>query len=271
MVVESYLCTPSSGVTFPKLPMCAIGLLLEGRKVRNLRKPDAAQGGASAEAFVTLPNRCVVLPRGIATHWRPSHGSLNLAGVYISGPGQAALQMLTSGASQPISVRDGVLAAMTRQMLAIAKAQPNNLPPDYEKRLVDAFTAQLQWLATTRDHIPKTRSTHSDFAIGKALHLIETHLEERITIDWLCDSVRVSPALFRRRFREATGVPVHKYVIASRIERARDLIENTSLALSIIAAHCGFSSQSHMTAVFKRITGATPGEQRRETEATEQR
>lgn len=261
MVVESYICAPSTRVSFPKLPMCAIGILLDGRKVRNLRKPDALQG-ANAEDFATLPNRCALLPKGVDTHWHPSPGSVNFAGVYISGPGQEALQTLTSGASQPKSVRDGVLVALTRQMLWIAKAQPKNLPPDYEKRLVEAFTAQLQWLATTHDNSPKNRSTHSDLAISNALHLIENHLEESITIEWLCDSVRVSPALFRRRFREATGMPVHQYIIACRVERARELIEDTNLPMSIIASHCGFSSQSHLTAVFKRVTGSTPGEHR---------
>ncbi len=242
MVVESYLGVPSSSTTFPQLPMCAIGILLDGRKVRSMRKPDAAQG-TSAESFITLPNRCVLVPKGVVSHWRPSPGSVNFAGVYISGPGQEALQLLTSGATQPISVRDGVLAALTRQMLWIAKARPNNLPQDYEKRLVDAFTAQLQWLATAHDTAHTNRSTHSDLAISNALHLIDSHLEEPITIEWLCDSVHVSPALFRRRFREVTGKPVHQYIIASRIERAREMIEDTNLSLSIIAAHCGFSSQ----------------------------
>lgn len=42
------------------------------------------------------------------------------------------------------------------------------------------------------------------------------------------------------------------------------MIEETNLALAAIASYCGFSSQSHMTAVYRRELGITPGGQRRQ-------
>ena len=260
--IEAYLCAPTAIVTFPKLPMCAIGMLVEGRKVRNLRNLENGKNSGD-EALVTLPNRCVLLPQGVATHWRPAVGSVTLAGVYLSGPGQSAIEQMTVGATRPKQIRDSVLVAIIRQLLAIAKEGDQNLPTNYEAHLVNALTAQLQWLATQKQDIDRGRSTTTDHAIGTALRLIEEHLDESITIEWLCNAVRLSPALFRKRFRELTGKPVHQYIIAARVDRARELIEETSLPLAVVAMHSGFSSQSHMTSIFKNVTGATPHEQRR--------
>ena len=73
----------------------------------------------------------------------------------------------------------------------------------------------------------------------------------------------MSPALFRKRFTDTTGMPVHSYVLKERIERACELIDECNLPLAAIAAQCGFSSQSHMTHIFRRELGVTPAERRR--------
>ncbi|MDB5312349.1 MAG: marA [Gemmataceae bacterium] len=72
---------------------------------------------------------------------------------------------------------------------------------------------------------------------------------------------RLSPYHFARQFKAATGLPPHQYVIARRVERAKQILQDgTGLSLAEVAAEAGFSDQSHFSHHFKRIVGVTPGQ-----------
>ena len=73
--------------------------------------------------------------------------------------------------------------------------------------------------------------------------------------------VRLSPNSFGWLFQRATGLPPHQFVIARRVERARQLLQTGSdFSLAEVAAHAGFSDQSQFSHHFKRIVGVTPGQ-----------
>jgi AraC-like DNA-binding protein len=61
-----------------------------------------------------------------------------------------------------------------------------------------------------------------------------------------------------RRFEKVYGVPPHAWLLQRRAERARGLIRGGA-GLAAAAAACGFADQSHMTRVFVRQFGFTPG------------
>ena len=64
---------------------------------------------------------------------------------------------------------------------------------------------------------------------------------------------------FARQFKAATGLPPHQYLIARRVERAKQLLQpDGDLSQAEIAARAGFSDQSQFSHHFKRIVGVTP-------------
>ena len=65
-----------------------------------------------------------------------------------------------------------------------------------------------------------------------------------------------------RRFERAYGLPPHAYLLQTRAEHARELIRE-GCTLAAAAAASGFSDQSHMTRVFVRRFGFSPGAWRR--------
>jgi AraC family transcriptional regulator len=70
---------------------------------------------------------------------------------------------------------------------------------------------------------------------------------------------RLSPYHFARQFKTATGLPPHQYVIARRVERAKQLLRgDDDFSLAQIAVHAGFSDQSAFSNHFKRVVGVTP-------------
>src|SRR5262249_60369278 len=74
----------------------------------------------------------------------------------------------------------------------------------------------------------------------------------------------LSPYHFARRFKESTGLSPHRYIIARRIERAKELLRGEEdLSLGQVAARVGFWDQGHFTRHFKRLVGVTPRRFRR--------
>jgi AraC family transcriptional regulator len=89
---------------------------------------------------------------------------------------------------------------------------------------------------------------------------IEEHLDAGPSLEQIAAVARLSPFHFARQFRAATGLPPHQYVIARRVERARQLLEGGSdRSLAEVAMRVGFSDQSQLSRHFKRLVGVTPG------------
>jgi AraC-like DNA-binding protein len=74
----------------------------------------------------------------------------------------------------------------------------------------------------------------------------------------LASVINISPTYFASLFKQATGISPHQYVIQQRVERAKLMLSRTNLTIADIALKVGFSSQSHLTQQFKRVTGLTP-------------
>ncbi len=87
---------------------------------------------------------------------------------------------------------------------------------------------------------------------------IQEHLDQDLTLAQLSAVVYMSPFHFARLFRHRTGVPPHRFVVQSRIDRAGLLLAAGDLPVARIAHMVGFRSASHFTTVFRRVTGLTP-------------
>lgn len=78
----------------------------------------------------------------------------------------------------------------------------------------------------------------------------------------------VSAAHFARSFRDAFGVPPHRYLLTRRIERATTLLRDTSRPITDIALRTGWRSLGTFGRTFRDVTGASPGEFRKHAQAT---
>jgi AraC family transcriptional regulator len=91
------------------------------------------------------------------------------------------------------------------------------------------------------------------------LEYIHEHLDAELSLDHLAAVAHMSPYHFARLFKNSTGLPPHQYVIARRVERAKELLRvRDVLPLADVAVETGFSNQSHFTRHFKRLVGVTP-------------
>jgi transcriptional regulator GlxA family with amidase domain len=90
--------------------------------------------------------------------------------------------------------------------------------------------------------------------------------------DWpirrLASVSAVSEAHFARSFKQAFGVPPHRYLLTRRIERATALLRDTNLSITAIAFETGWESLGTFGRVFRDITGENPTEVRSRARAT---
>lgn len=92
---------------------------------------------------------------------------------------------------------------------------------------------------------------------------IETHLAEPLDLKGMGAVLGLAPCLFARQFRKSFGRPPYAWVMARRIERARQLLARSQMPIKAVAAECGFSDQAHLTRVFAASCGETPAAFRR--------
>lgn len=121
--------------------------------------------------------------------------------------------------------------------------------------------------------LPPTRvvSRHStdiaptgDDHVNRALEYMRDHLGRGINVEDISRAIGVSRRLLERRFREARGASPLRELQRLRIDRAKWLLLETEIGLAEIAEQCGCSDASQLVVRFRRETGITPGEFRKQ-------
>lgn len=77
-----------------------------------------------------------------------------------------------------------------------------------------------------------------------------------------------SQAHFARSFRDAFGIPPHRYLLTRRIERAAALLRDTNLPITEIAFQLGWNSLGTFGRTFRDVTNESPSALRQRTQAT---
>lgn len=95
--------------------------------------------------------------------------------------------------------------------------------------------------------------------IKRVTSYIQENVSKKITLkDLACHSC-LSLHYFSRMFREATGRSPQQYVREARVDCAKCRLKE-GVAIAMVAFMCGFSSQAHLTRIFKSHTGMTPAQ-----------
>ena len=93
---------------------------------------------------------------------------------------------------------------------------------------------------------------------------LREQLAEPPTLQEMASSCGLSRSHFSRAFREATGLPPHRWLLAERVSRAKALLQETRKPITEIALECGFADQSHLTRVFSKAVSLSPAAWRRQ-------
>lgn len=95
--------------------------------------------------------------------------------------------------------------------------------------------------------------------VRRARDVIDRQYTRPLTIADLARCARMSTFHFIRAFKADTGRTPHQYLRARRIDRAKHLLETTPLPVTDICEQVGFESLGSFSALFRRVTGESPG------------
>ncbi|MBQ7118984.1 MAG: helix-turn-helix transcriptional regulator [Oscillospiraceae bacterium] len=93
----------------------------------------------------------------------------------------------------------------------------------------------------------------------KVMSFLKTHVTERVTLSRIAEELSLSVPYIRREFTKKYGRGIIDYFIDMKIERAKQLIEETPLNFTQIAEYLSFESESHFSKTFSKRMGMTPG------------
>lgn len=97
-----------------------------------------------------------------------------------------------------------------------------------------------------------------DQRVRAAIIDMRDNLHRRLSLGEIARAAQLSPVHLRRIFKRETGVPPMQYLRALRIERAKELLESSSLSVKEIAAEVGTGDVSHFVRNFKKSSGTAP-------------
>jgi AraC family transcriptional regulator len=168
--------------------------------------------------------------------------------------------------SEQARYRTGFHDAALKQIMWLLVAEINQGAPLgrlYADHLIHAMMLRLLYVGQPGgQRIRSAASPLPTRALRRVIDRMET-LASDLDLQTLADESGYSRRHFVRMFERATGCTPHRYLLKMRVERAQALLKGKSLSLIDVAVECGFSSQSHMSKVFRQLLGVTPGDYRR--------
>jgi AraC family transcriptional regulator len=170
------------------------------------------------------------------------------------------------GGERPRIVPDlGPLDPLLEQIALALREQLGEGTPAaalYVDHLARAAAARLVRAHSTAQptrEAPPRRPGLGERQLRRALDYIEAHLAGDPSLVQLAAVTGLSPVYFARQFKLATGLPPYQYLLQRRIEHAKRLLSEGELPIAAVAIDSGFCHQEHLTRLFRRQCGMTPG------------
>lgn len=103
-------------------------------------------------------------------------------------------------------------------------------------------------------------------AVYSAKKMIDYNFNKNITVKNVADALHFSPEYLTRQFTERYGLSPKEYIINKRIESAKKLLCNRELSVMEISNSVGYGDQLYFSRIFKKKTGLSPLEYRKQNE-----
>ena len=113
------------------------------------------------------------------------------------------------------------------------------------------------------DTVYESRDIKNSKVLSDALSYIREHYRENLTLDLVSKNVYISSYYLSHLFKEELDITFVEYLTKIRIEMAKKRLKNQDLSIMDIASEVGYDDSSYFSKVFKRNTGLSPSQYRK--------
>lgn len=136
----------------------------------------------------------------------------------------------------------------------------SKLPP---KESVDTLIAPLCRMLELA-YIKADNDTHREFSMGEKIeNYLRLNRSDNITSKDICRQFNCSRSYMSREFNRHAGMSIREYLTILRIDDAKSMLVNSNLNITEIALAVGFGDSNYFSYLFKKITGYSPSEYRK--------
>lgn len=129
----------------------------------------------------------------------------------------------------------------------------------YGESLGTALAARLAWnYAVNKPSLEFKANGLPQSQLERVIDYMKANLTQDLSILDLATLTGMSESHFSRGFKQSVGIAPYQYLIRQRVERAKHLLKQQAVSISDIALDCGFANQTHLSKVFRQMTGMTP-------------
>jgi LacI family transcriptional regulator len=192
-----------------------------------------------------------------------------------------AFQVLNACGQYGVAVPDevAVIGVDNDEVLCGLSNPPlSSIDPDAQKigyegaallhRIIDGETVSSEKVLVPSCRVVVRQSTNvlamADSRVAAAMHFIRQHACDGIVVEDVLRELRLSRSTLERRFAEMLGRSPKAEINRVQLERVKDLLRTTDFPLAKIARLAGFSYVESMYYAFKKATGQTPGQYRKQ-------
>jgi AraC family transcriptional regulator len=242
---------------------------LDGRHVLCLHLgepvPVSYRAGRHERRTLRIHGQFCVVPARTSTRWTLSRNARSLLlrlspALLLDTADSMGIAERGADLAPAIHIRDPQIERIAWMM----QAEDDDAYPSgrlFADSLASALATRLLGLGS-RGGPTTTRSAPSlpAWRLRRVVEYIEAHLAEDLALAELASVAGFSLSHFKSLFRQATGLPVHRFVLERRVERARMRLLEGGRTLTDIALEAGFAHPSHMARCTRRVLGVTPSQ-----------
>jgi AraC family transcriptional regulator len=229
------------------------------------REGETSIDGLPPSGLRNFANKLTFVPAGHAyREWHETGAPLRVTYLYLDPTKLQKLRDTNAAYAPRIFFEDSILWATAIKLKnVIERNQPES------KRYFDALASvlahelsrsgrELAWSS------PASRGGLASWQKRAVIGYIEEHLDERVSLVTLARLARLSQHHFCRAFKQSFGIPPQGYLLQQRMERAKVLLSDRANSITDVALSLGYAFNSSFTLAFRKITGQTPSEFRRD-------
>ncbi len=127
-----------------------------------------------------------------------------------------------------------------------------------------------EWLKSrTEEIIGIVSCSHTNRSLNivrKAKEYIDEHFAQAISVKDVADAVCISESYFKSVFKKCSGCSYSEYLTNTRMNQAKTLLNTTEKSVTEIAFDVGFHTSNSFSSLFKRETGCTPTQFKKQTQ-----